>query len=203
MQSSSSAAEPATPEQLAAVDAAISRHAETRGACLPMLHAIQEALGFVPHEAVQRIADAINWSRADVHGVLTYYHDFRTQQPGRHVLKVCRAESCQAVGCEQLEEHLQDQHGVAMGETSADGKVTVEPAYCLGNCALSPSSALHAMYFWSASAPSTVRHLIPAGKPAPPRPRRPESTTSSTIADGSICSAFFRPTVPPVATYWS
>ena len=124
---------------VAAVDAAISSHAETRGACLPMLHAIQEALGFVPHEAVQRIADAINWSRADVHGVLTYYHDFRTQQPGRHVLKVCRAESCQAVGCEQLEEHLQDKHGVAMGETSADGKVTVEPAYCLGNCALAPA----------------------------------------------------------------
>ena len=107
-----------------------------------MLHAIQEALGFVPQEAVQRIADAINWSRADVHGVLTYYHDFRTQQPGRHVLKVCRAESCQAVGCEQLEEHLQDKHGVAMGETSVDGKVTVEPAYCLGNCALSPAVLL-------------------------------------------------------------
>ena len=142
MHSSSSAAEPATPEQLAAVDAAISSHAETRGACLPMLHAIQESLGFVPHEAVHRIADAINWSRADVHGVLTYYHDFRPQPPGRHVLKVCRAESCQAVGCEQLEQHLQDKHGVAMGETSADGKVTVEPAYCLGNCALSPAVLL-------------------------------------------------------------
>ena len=142
MHSSSSAADAATPEQLAAVDAAISRHVATRGACLPMLHAIQESLGFVPHEAVQRIADAINWSRADVHGVLTYYHDFRTQPPGRHVLKVCRAESCQAVGCEQLEQHLQDKYGVAMGETSPDGKVTVEPAYCLGNCALSPAVLL-------------------------------------------------------------
>jgi formate dehydrogenase subunit gamma len=139
MQSSSSAAEPATPEQLAAVDAAISRLATMRGACLPMLHAIQEELGFVPHEAIQRIADALNLSRADVHGVLTYYHDFRTSKPGRHVLKVCRAESCQAMGCEQLEDHLLERHGVAMGETTADGAVTVEPVYCLGNCALSPA----------------------------------------------------------------
>jgi formate dehydrogenase subunit gamma len=142
MHSSPLAAPPATPEQLAAIDAAISRHEAMRGACLPMLHAVQEALGYVPHEAVQRIADAINWSRADVHGVLTYYHDFRTAPPGRHVLKVCRAESCQAVGCEQLEQHLSERHGVAIGETSADGAVTVEPAYCLGNCALSPAVLL-------------------------------------------------------------
>lgn len=139
MQSSSSAAEPATPEQLAAIDAAISRLASLRGACLQMLHAIQEELGFVPHEAIQRIADALNLSRADVHGVLTYYHDFRTAKPGRHVLKVCRAESCQSMGCEKLEDHLLEQHGVAMGETCADGSVTVEPVYCLGNCALSPA----------------------------------------------------------------
>ena len=142
MQPSSPSAEPATPDQLAAVDAAISRLASMRGACLPMLHAIQEELGFVPHEAIQRIADALNLSRADVHGVMTYYHDFRSAAPGRHVLKVCRAESCQAMGCDKLEDHLADKHGVAMGATSADGEVTVEPVYCLGNCALSPAVLL-------------------------------------------------------------
>ena len=107
-----------------------------------MMHAIQAELGFVPHEAVQRIADALNLSRADVHGVLTYYHDFRSEPPGCHVLKVCRAESCQAMGSEKLEDHLHEKHGVAMGETSADGQVTVEPIYCLGNCALSPAVML-------------------------------------------------------------
>lgn len=142
MQSRSSAAAAATPDQLAAVDAAISRLKDTRGACLPMMHAIQEELGFVPHEAIQRIADALNLSRADVHGVLTYYHDFRSEAPGCHVLKVCRAESCQAMGSEKLEQHLQEIHDVAMGATTADGQVTVEPVYCLGNCALSPAVML-------------------------------------------------------------
>lgn len=113
-----------------------------RGACLPMMHAIQEELGFVPHEAMRRIADALNLSRADVHGVLTYYHDFRTAPPGCHVLKLCRAESCQAMGSEQLEAHVANKHGAAMGETSADGELTVEPIYCLGNCALSPAVQL-------------------------------------------------------------
>ena len=107
-----------------------------------MMHAIQEELGFVPHEAIQRIADALNLSRADVHGVMTYYHDFRSEAPGCHVLKVCRAESCQAMGSDKLEEHLKQQHGTAMGETSADGQLTVEPIYCLGNCALSPAVML-------------------------------------------------------------
>ena len=143
MQSRPLSAVAATPEQLAAVDAAISSHLSVRGACLPMLHAIQNELGFVPHEAVQRIADALNLSRAEVHGVLTYYHDFRSAPPGRHVLKVCRAESCQAMGSARLEAHLQQQHGVAMGATSADGELTVEPIYCLGNCALSPAVQLN------------------------------------------------------------
>jgi len=142
MQSRSTAAEPATPDQLAAVDAAISSHASLRGACLPILHAIQEQLGFVPSEALPRIAAALNLSRADVHGVLTYYHDFRTSPPGRHVLKVCRAEACQAMGCERLVAHVAERHGAPMGATSVDGELTVEPVYCLGNCALSPSVLL-------------------------------------------------------------
>lgn len=142
MQSRSLSSIAATPNQLAAVDAAISLFETTRGACLPIMHAIQEEIGFVPHEAVQRIADALNLSRADVHGVLSYYHDFRTEKPGCHVLKVCRAESCQSMGSERLESHLAVTYGAAMGETSEDGKLTVEPVYCLGNCALSPAVQL-------------------------------------------------------------
>ena len=142
MQSRSSSAVAATPDQLAAVDVAISNLSSVRGACLPIMHAIQEELGFVPHEAIERIAEALNLSRADVHGVLTYYHDFRSEPPGRHVLKVCRAESCQAMGSERLESHGAAKHGAAMGETSASGDLTVEPVYCLGNCALSPAVQL-------------------------------------------------------------
>lgn len=106
------------------------------------MHAIQDELGFVPHEAISRIATALNLSQAEVHGVLTYYHDFRSEPPGCHVLKVCRAESCQAMGSPALEAHIAEQHGAAMGETSADGELTVEPVYCLGNCALSPAVQL-------------------------------------------------------------
>jgi formate dehydrogenase subunit gamma len=142
MQSRSSAAEAATPDQLVAVDAAISRFSDTRGACLEILHAIQEDVGFVPHEAIDRIADALNLSKADVHGVVTYYHDFRTSPPGCHILKVCRAESCQAMGSDHLESHLKQAHGAGLGENSQDGELTVEPVYCLGNCALSPAIQL-------------------------------------------------------------
>lgn len=129
----------ATPAQLAAVDAAIARLRTMPGALLPILHAIQDELGFVPPDAIDRIAAGLNLSRAEVHGVITFYHDFRQQPPGRTVLKLCRAEACQAMGCERLEARLREVHGVAMGATSADGALTVEPVYCLGNCALSPS----------------------------------------------------------------
>jgi len=132
----------ATPAQLAAVDAAIARLRELPGALLPILHAIQHELGFVPPAAIDRIADGLNLSRAEVHGVITFYHDFRTAPPGRHVLKLCRAEACQAMGCERLETRLRDAHGLPMGATSADGSVTVEAVYCLGNCSLSPSALL-------------------------------------------------------------
>lgn len=165
MQSRPSASVAATPEQLAAVDAAISRLATMRGACLPMLHAIQDELGFVPHEAIQRIADAINLSRADVHGVMTYYHDFREQAPGRTVLKVCRAESCQAMGSERLEAHCADRHGAAPGETSADGELTVEPIYCLGNCALSPAVQIDGKVHGRVS-PERLDALLQAAKAA-------------------------------------
>lgn len=131
---------PATPAQLAAIDAAIARLVDLPGALLPIFHAIQDELGFVPHEAIARAAEALNLSRAEVHGVLTFYHDFRRQPPGRMVLKLCRAEACQTMGCRDLERRLRDVHGVGMGQTAGDGSLTVEPAYCLGNCALSPAA---------------------------------------------------------------
>ena len=131
-----------TEAQLATVDAAIAQLRELPGALLPILHAIQHELGFVPPAAIARIADGLNLSHADVHGVITFYHDFRTAPPGRHVLKLCRAEACQAMGCEKLEKRLADKHGLTMGDTSPDGSVTVEAVYCLGNCALSPSALL-------------------------------------------------------------
>jgi len=126
----------------AAIDAAIAENRDLRGATLPILHAIQDRLGYVPPAALDRIAKALNLSRADVHGVLTFYHDFRTSPPGRHVLKLCRAEACQAMGCERVERHLAERHGAAMHGTTSDGRLTVEPVYCLGNCALSPSLLL-------------------------------------------------------------
>jgi len=133
---------PATAAQLAIVDASIARLAELPGALLPILHDIQQQLGFVPPAAIPRIADGLNLSHADVHGVVTFYHDFRSAPPGQHVVKLCRAEACQAMGSERLEVHLRQRHGIGMNETSADGAVTVEPVYCLGNCALSPSLLL-------------------------------------------------------------
>jgi len=135
-------ASPQSAALLAVVDAAIARLRDLPGALLPILHAIQHELGFVPPAAIEPIAKGLNLSHAEVHGVITFYHDFRTAPPGRHVLKLCRAEACQATGCERLETRLAEKHGLPMGATSADGSVTLEPVYCLGNCALSPSALL-------------------------------------------------------------
>ena len=134
-----STAPTATAAQLAAVDEAIERLRDLPGALLPILHAIQDKLGFVPPASVERIAKGLNISQADVHGVITFYHDFRSTPPGRHVLKLCRAEACQAMGSARIEAHLERKLGVGMHATTADGAVTLEPVYCLGNCALSPS----------------------------------------------------------------
>ena len=130
----------ATPAQLAVVDAALARLRDLPGALLPIYHAIQDELGFVPTDSLPRIAEALNLSRAEVHGVLTFYHDFRTSPPAPTVVKLCRAEACQAVGCRSLEAHLHQAHGAAMGSTTHCGALTLEPVYCLGNCALGPSA---------------------------------------------------------------
>jgi formate dehydrogenase subunit gamma len=126
--------------QVEIVDALVARLAATPGPLLPLLHAVQQELGFIPREAVARIAAALNLSRAEVHGVVSFYHYFRQQPPGRHVLQLCRAEACQAVNGEVTEAHAKQCLGVDYHGTTADGNFTLEAAYCLGNCAAGPSA---------------------------------------------------------------
>lgn len=121
------------------VENAIEQHRGRIGPLMPVLHSIQEALGCVPPEAVPIMARAMNLSRAEIHGVMSFYHDFRTQPPGEHVVQLCRAEACQAMGSRDLEAHVRRSLGVDFGETTADGRFTLEPVYCLGNCACTPS----------------------------------------------------------------
>lgn len=118
----------------------IARMSRLDGAAMPILHALQDEFGYVDREAVPLIADALNLSRAEVHGTVTFYHDFRERPAGRRVIKLCRAEACQAVGCEGLVDHLARHHGVAVDATTADGALTIETVYCLGNCALGPAA---------------------------------------------------------------
>ena len=109
------------------------------GALLPILHGIQDALGYIPADSVPVIAQGLNLSRAEVHGVISFYHYFRDTPPGKHTIHLCRAESCQAMGGKQLEQHVKTRLGIDFHETTADGKFSLEPVYCLGNCACSPA----------------------------------------------------------------
>jgi formate dehydrogenase subunit gamma len=120
--------------------AIIAEHAGREGATLPILHGLQHAFGYVPSAAVPMIAAALNLTRAEIHGVVTFYHDFRSAPSGRHVLKLCRAESCQAMGADGLAGHVQAALGVGFGETTADGAVTLEQVFCLGLCSCSPAA---------------------------------------------------------------
>jgi formate dehydrogenase subunit gamma len=113
--------------------------ADKPGALMPVLHAVNERVGYIPPEAVPAIARALNLSRAEVHGVISFYHDFRTERPGRKIIRVCRAESCQAMGAVALAEHIRARLGIDFGQTTGNGDFTLEPVYCLGNCACSPA----------------------------------------------------------------
>jgi formate dehydrogenase subunit gamma len=117
----------------------LSRLKDEPGALMPILHGIQDDLGWIPDEAVPVIAQALNQSRAEVHGVVTFYHEFRRSPPGRHVVHVCRAEACQSMGANALVAHAKKRLGVDFHGTTPDGAVTLEAVYCLGNCALSPA----------------------------------------------------------------
>ena len=135
-------AEPASnlsAAERSAVLEACMRLKELPGALLPILHAVQEALQFVPKDAVPLIARELNLSVAEVHGVVSFYHYFRSSRPGRHVVHLCRAEACQALGAAALEAHAKSSLKIDFHGTTADGAISLEPVYCLGNCALGPS----------------------------------------------------------------
>jgi formate dehydrogenase subunit gamma len=121
----------------------ITAHATDNGAALTILHALQEVFGCVPEAAVPIIADVLNLSRAEVHGVVTFYHDFRREPPGRTVLKLCRAEACQSMGGDALGAHAREKLCVDWGETTRDGRVTLDAVFCLGLCATAPSAMIN------------------------------------------------------------
>jgi formate dehydrogenase subunit gamma len=115
---------------------------DREGPLLLILHALQEEFGYIDEAAEPLIAETLNITRAEVHGVVTFYHDFRREPAGRHTLKLCRAEACQAAGGDPLARQAETRLGVSMGNTAADGSVTLEPVYCLGLCAIAPSAML-------------------------------------------------------------
>ena len=121
------------------VESAIESHSGKIGALLPVLHTIQDKFGHIPPESIPMIGRAMNLSRAEVHGVMSFYHDFRSEPAGEHILHLCRAEACQAMGSRELENHVKERLGIDYRETTSDGLFTLEPVYCLGNCACSPS----------------------------------------------------------------
>lgn len=133
-----------TAAQRSIVLEACTRLKELPGALLPICHAVQQSLGFVPKDAVPLMARELNLSVAEVHGVVSFYHYFRQHRPGRHVVHLCRAEACQAVGAVALEAHAKRSLGIDFHGTTADGAISLEPVYCLGNCALGPSIMIDA-----------------------------------------------------------
>ena len=118
----------------------IAKHATLDGATLPILHALQETFGYVDHAVIPMLADAMNLSKAEIFGVITFYHDFRREPAGRHVVKLCRAEACQSVGAVALANHAKQSLGIDWHETTADGRITLEPVFCLGLCACGPAA---------------------------------------------------------------
>lgn len=130
----------AVPWNEARAQEIIDAHLGLEGPALPILHAIQEEFGYVPEAAVPQIAQSLNVSRAEMHGVVSFYHDFRREPAGRHVLKLCRAESCQSMGSEKIAKDFLERLKIEWGATTNDGSLTVEAIYCLGLCAHSPSA---------------------------------------------------------------
>ncbi|AMX96505.1 formate dehydrogenase subunit gamma [Mesorhizobium sp. M7A.F.Ca.US.014.04.1.1] len=134
--------QPASTEIMSRTAAIIQEMKGLEGPLLPILHGIQEEFGHVPKDALPVIAEALNISRAEVHGVVSFYHDYRSHPAGRHVLKLCQAESCQSMGSDAIAAKLQQLLGIGFHETTRDGSVTLEPVYCLGLCACSPAAML-------------------------------------------------------------
>jgi formate dehydrogenase subunit gamma len=135
------------PWNLSKVQAVIAELKDKPGALLPVLHGIQDTVGYIPPEAVPLIASELNLSRADVHGVISFYHHFRDKPTGRHVIYLCRAEACQSMHCTETVEHAKQRLKIDFHQTTADGAFTLEPVYCLGNCACSPAMMVdHELY---------------------------------------------------------
>lgn len=128
-----------TTDATAAIDAAIAEHRHVPDSVLPILHAIQDRIGYIPDAAVPAVAAALNLSRAEIHGVIGYYHHFRTRPCGRHLIELCRAEACQAQNAAALAAHAQQRLGCTFHETTTDGHVSLEPVFCLGLCATGPA----------------------------------------------------------------
>lgn len=122
--------------------AIVARFAGVEGATLPILHAVQEAFGHVPRDSIPVIAAALNRTRAEIHGVVSFYHDFREEPAGRHHVRVCRAEACRSMGSDRIVAGFETALGITLGTTSADGAVTLEPVYCLGLCATAPAAMI-------------------------------------------------------------
>jgi formate dehydrogenase subunit gamma len=151
--------QPATAETRDATLAIVARHSSREGPLLPILHDINSAFGCVPEACVPVIAEALNLSRAEVHGVVTFYHDFRRKPGGRRTVKICRAEACQAMGCEALVADTEEHLGVTCGETTVDGAVTLDTVYCLGLCATAPAAMFDGHLHGRVTA-ETLRALI-------------------------------------------
>jgi formate dehydrogenase subunit gamma len=137
---------------------------DREGPLLPILHALQETFGCVPVTAAPLIAEELNLSRAEVHGVITFYHDFRREPAGCHVIKLCRAEACQSCGCDDLIERAEARLGVQLGDTTADGRITIEAVYCLGLCSTAPSAMVDGKLVGRLSEKKLDRLLAEAGR---------------------------------------
>jgi formate dehydrogenase subunit gamma len=152
------------PAQQRAVVLAIEQHKDRAGALLPILHAVQDKVGYIPDAAIALIAYGLNLSRAEVHGVVSFYHYFRTQPAGKHIVYLCRAEACQALGARSLEAHAKQSLGIDFHETTADGSITLEPVYCLGNCGCGPSVLIDTDELHARVTPETFDALIAAAR---------------------------------------
>lgn len=153
----------ATATDTAQVDLIIASHAGLEGPLLPLLHALQEEFGYVPSEAHGPICDALNISKAELHGVISFYHDFRDAPAGRHVVRICRAEACQAMGGAALAESVLAKLGLDWHGTTRNGAITIEPVYCLGLCACAPAAMIDGRVMGRVDAAKLDKLLAEAG----------------------------------------
>ena len=149
-----------------AVMQSIDAHRDLPGALMPILHAVQETLGYVPPDSLALIAHELNLTRAEVHGVVSFYHHFRNTPPGRHIVRICRAEACQALGARALEAHAKESLGIDFHETTSDGAITLEPVYCLGNCGCGPSVLIDADDLRGRITPAAFDELVKTAREA-------------------------------------